>query len=201
MSSPDAGGLLPETVARDLLARWAEPHRHYHSTRHLVDGLAALEGLGGGRLERIAFWFHDAVHTNTTPEDEEASAFLAREALSGWLPSVEVGEVERLVLLTAHHRPEPGDDAGARVSDADLSSLGADEEAYRRNVQGIRAELLHLTDEQWRAGRSAFLHRFLQRERFYITAIAADLWERPARRNLTRELTALQRGMRDLGLD
>ncbi|HMR50830.1 MAG TPA: hypothetical protein PKE40_16460 [Arachnia sp.] len=179
---------MPDDVASNLLARWAEPHRHYHSTRHLVDGLEALARLDGGRLEQIAFWFHDAVHTNTTPADEEASAAIARELLGGWLTAGEVDEVVRLVLLTAHHRPEPGDEAGARLSDADLSPLGADWETYRTNAQGIRSELPHLTDEQWRAGRSAFLRGFLQRDRFYVTSLAADLWERQARDNLTREL-------------
>ncbi|MDF1490233.1 HD domain-containing protein [Tessaracoccus caeni] len=190
MGEPMWQGLLPEPVAVDLLSRWAEPHRHYHSTQHLIDGLAALDALGGERLEQIAFWFHDAVHTNTTPADEEASALIAREALSGWLPSDEVDEVARLVLLTAHHRPEPGDLSGARVSDADLSSLGADWETYRRNAEGIRRELPHITDEQWRLGRSAFLSGFLQRERFYVTPLARDLWEDQARRNLARELSS-----------
>ncbi|WP_197511770.1 hypothetical protein [Tessaracoccus coleopterorum] len=39
----------------------------------------------GGPLERIAFWFHDAVHTSTSPADELASAELARELLGGTL--------------------------------------------------------------------------------------------------------------------
>lgn len=190
MGEPKWQGLLPERVAVDLLRRWAEPHRHYHSTQHLIDGLAALDVLGGEGLEQIAFWFHDAVHTNTTPADEEASALIAREALSGWLPSDEVDEVVRLVLLTAHHRPDPGDLSGARVSDADLSSLGADWETYRHNAEGIRSELPHITDEQWRLGRSAFLSGFLQRERFYVTPLARDLWEDQARRNLARELSS-----------
>lgn len=185
-------GLLPESVATELLARWAEPHRHYHSTRHLVDGLEALALLGGGRLEQIAFWFHDAVHTNTTPADEEASAVIARESLAGWLTVDEVDEVVRLILLTAHHRPEPGDEPGARLADADLSSLGADWEVYRRNARGIRRELPHLTDEQWSAGRAAFLRGFLRRERFYTTAPAVELWESRARRNLARELSELE---------
>ena len=53
--TPEARGLLPDDVALELLRRWAEPHRHYHGTSHLVDGLHALEVLDGGRLERIAF--------------------------------------------------------------------------------------------------------------------------------------------------
>lgn len=184
--------LLPDRVAQDLLARWAEPHRHYHSTQHLIDGLAALEQLGGGRLEQIAFWFHDAVHTNTTPADEEASAVIARESLDGWLPADDIDEVVRLVLLTAHHRPDAGDEAGARISDADLSSLGAQWEVYRRNALGIRRGAPRLTDEQWRIGRSAFLRGFLQRERFYTTPLGARLWEAQARANLAHELRLLE---------
>lgn len=192
MSSPRWQGLLPDDVALNLLDRWAEPHRYYHGTSHLVAGLRALDLLGGERLERIAFWFHDAVHTNTTPSDEEASAALVDEWLAGHLPSVEVDEVRRLVLLTAGHHTQSGDHAGARLCDADLSGLGADWASYVGNVEGIRRELPGLDEEQWRTGRSAFLARFLEREWLFASERGRQAWERPARGNLTRELALLQ---------
>ena len=103
---------LPDAVRDELLARWREPHRRYHGESHLRFGLAVLDELGAGDLERIAFWCHDAVHTNTTPDDERASATLTRQLLAGHLAEADLREVERLVLLTATHPPRPGDARG-----------------------------------------------------------------------------------------
>lgn len=187
-----AGGLLPAEAETELRRRWAEPHRHYHSTTHLVAGLAALDLLGAGDVERIAFWFHDAVHSNRTPADEEASAALAGELLAGSVAPKVIDEVRRLVMLTSHHLPAPDDVAGARLSDADLSAMAADPAGYAANVAGIRAELPGLTDEQWRLGRGAFLERFLQRDRLFHTPTGRGLWERRARSNMQRELETLR---------
>lgn len=186
--------LLPEDVVDQLLARWAEPHRRYHATSHLDAGLEALELLGGGPVERIAFWFHDAVHSNTTPDDETASAELAAGLLAGHLPDAQVAEVQRLIMLTTHHQPEPGDLSGARVCDADLSGMGAEWADYRRNVRGIRAELPQVDDAQWRAGRARFLATFLERRRIFHTPLGAELWEERARVNMERELAGLRAG-------
>lgn len=194
--TPDATGLLPEGVTRELLVRWAEPHRHYHGVTHLRYGLEALDMLGGSRVEQIAFWFHDAVHSNSTPQDEEASAELMSHLLAGHERAQVIAEIQRLVLLTAGHHTEADDHAGQRLCDADLSGLGADDAAYRRNVAGIRAEMPHLTDEQWRLGRSAFLSRFLQRRYVFATGTGRTLWESRARRNLENELQELQSGLR-----
>lgn len=190
--SPGAEGLLSGAVAAELLGRWAEPHRDYHGTSHLVSGLSALEMLEGRRLERIAFWFHDAVHSNSTPRDEEASAQLVTELLDGCETPADIAEIQRLVLLTAGHVTAPDDAAGQRVCDADLSGLGADAVTYSRNVAGIRAELPHLSHEEWVAGRSQFLSRFLERDHFFATSTGRRLWEDRARENLQRELENLR---------
>ncbi|MGV8847670.1 HD domain-containing protein [Tessaracoccus sp.] len=194
--TPEAHGLLNDEVAAELLHRWAEPHRFYHSATHLADGLAALDLLGAGRLERMAFWFHDAVHTNSTPQDEEASARLVAQLLGPYESGATIAEIQRLVLLTAGHHTESGDVAGQRVCDADLSALGADECTYGSNVDGIRAELPRLSTEEWLLGRSAFLTRFLERERFFATVVGHELWESRARSNVQRELAQLRSAAR-----
>ncbi len=182
---------LPDDVRDDLLGRWREPHRHYHGERHLVDGLAVLDQLGATDLERIAFWCHDAVHTNTTPDDERASAEVARRLLSEHLTLPEMREVERLILLTIAHRPARGDDVGARIVDADLAALALPWPDYERNTLAIRAELPHVSDEQWRLGRAAVLRRLLGVDHLFHTRHGRAQWEAPARANLERELQDL----------
>jgi predicted metal-dependent HD superfamily phosphohydrolase len=85
-------------VGEELVDRWREPHRVYHSRLHLADTLDALDllvpepwragahqGSDTGRVTwraAVALWLHDAVHDGATPDDEERSAALARELLA-----------------------------------------------------------------------------------------------------------------------
>ena len=78
--------LLPgqEDLGRELLERWAEPHRHYHGAGHLLAVLEALGQLappaGSGLRPRavwLAAWFHDAVYNGQAGQDEQDSADLA----------------------------------------------------------------------------------------------------------------------------
>ena len=191
MRFPDWDGLLPDNVALDLLARWNERRRHYHGISHLVNGLQTLQELGGTELEQIAFWFHDAVHSNATPADERASADLAGAMLSGVLPVHDVSEVQRLIMLTTHHQPVSEDIGGARLCDADLSAMGADWDTYVDNIAGIRLEFPHLNDKAWRKGRSKFVVKFLDRRWLFSTWEGRHRWEDQARANMVRELACL----------
>lgn len=186
-----ADGLLPTGVAVEVLRRWQEPHRRYHDIRHLAFGLDVLDDLGAGPLERIAFWFHDAVYRGNSPADEMASAALARELLAGHRDEGDTSEVARLVLITIEHRARPGDEAGARVCDADLSGLGGSWRDYRANLDGIRAELPGLDPGQWRHRRRRFVRSLLAREAIFLTPRGRWRWEASARANLVRELGML----------
>ncbi|GFJ90987.1 HD domain-containing protein [Phytohabitans rumicis] len=115
-----------DAAGADLLARWREPHRHYHTTDHLAAMLSIVDGYGGSDPVRLATWYHDAVYDPRAPGDanERASAALARSVLTD-LGVPDAAEVERLVLLTAGHTVDPGDPDGALLCDADLAILAA----------------------------------------------------------------------------
>jgi len=170
------------------VAAWSQPHRRYHDLKHLSECLQAATVLGAGVDERLALWFHDAVHTNTPGADEAASAELARQLLAPLLPSERPAEVARLVLLTRHHSPELGDDPGAVVCDADLWVLGADAGRYSASVRDLRAEL-GVTDQEWTTRRRAQLVERLSRPIYHSRVGAAR--ELRARANLTAELAEL----------
>ena len=195
-ASPDA----VTTAGRDLLARWAEPHRHYHDPAHLLAVLESVDlleraGAKAGpdpRAVRLAAWFHDAVYVGdpTAPagQGEADSAALARDVLTDprlAVPADVVDEVARLVLLTAAHDPAPHDAAGAVLSDADLEVLGRSPEAYARYVAAVRRDYAHVSDADWARGRGAVLDALLDAERLYRTAPGRARWEAAAtwRRN------------------
>ena len=182
-------------IGEELVRLWSAPGRAYHGPDHLAGSLSALASLGGvSRAERFAIWFHDAVHTGTAPVDEYASAELAGVRLAGaGVPSAEVGEVQRLVLVTLDHSPAPDDPAGARVSDADLAILGAEPALYLASVDALRAETAHLDDLTWRRARGLRLAALLGSRRIFHTAGGRQRWEAAARANLAAEFAELRR--------
>lgn len=194
-------------AGRDLLARWAEPHRHYHARPHLLAVLEAVDlleraGADPGpqpRAVRLAAWFHDAVYAadpgRPAGQDEEDSAVLAQRVLSApalATPPAVVAETVRLVRLTAAHDPAPGDTAGALLSDADLEVLGRSPEGYARYAAAVRRDFGHVPDAAWARGRAAVLESLSGAEHLYRTTEGRTRWEAAARRNLTAELAALR---------
>lgn len=185
-------------TGEDLVRRWREPHRHYHTCDHLravldvVDRYADLAGRPD--LVRLAAWYHDAVYDPRAAGDanERDSAALAVRVLTGLgLPGGAVDEVRRLVLLTAGHVVGPGDADGALLCDADLAVLAAAPPVYDRYAAAIRREYAHVPDADFRAGRARVLAALLALPALFRTPPLAARWERPARANLHRELAAL----------
>lgn len=192
--------LLPDApeLGAELLGRWDEPHREYHTMTHLLavlEAAAVLLGPLDAPLRRsvlLAAWFHDAVYAGVAGEDEQASADLAGSRLRTYLGADEVTEVQRLVLVTVDHAPEPGDRAGELLSDADLAVLGGAPEEYARYAAAVRAEYAQVPEEAFRRGRSAVLQGLAGLDPLYRTAEGRARWAEPARRNLLHELELLE---------
>jgi predicted metal-dependent HD superfamily phosphohydrolase len=176
-----------DAVREDLLRRWSEPHRRYHDLRHLEEVLAALPD-DAPRAVLLAAWYHDAVYDPARDDNEAASARLAREQLAG---ESELAEVERLVLLTRAHDPAEEDVSGAMLSDADLAVLGASPERYAEYTSDVRHEYAHVSDGDFRHGRTRVLAGLLALTPLYRTERGRERWEEAARTNLSRELAAL----------
>ncbi|MFC7649136.1 HD domain-containing protein [Streptosporangium lutulentum] len=105
LTGPDA-----EHLGRELIARYGEPHRRYHTTAHLEAVLAHVDTLAehaeNPDLVRLAAWFHDAVYDPRRGDNEERSATLAERVLPELgLPAEAVATVARLVRLTVTHDP------------------------------------------------------------------------------------------------
>ncbi|MEL7975603.1 DUF4031 domain-containing protein [Isoptericola sp. F-RaC21] len=212
--SPDDAGAVAAVaeVGRDLVDRWREPHRVYHSRLHLADALDSLDLLladgadGASWHAAVALWFHDAVHDGEAGHDEERSAALvgtllrpltgtARPAGAGTtLGDRDVDEVARLVLVTTAHDPAAQDVTGALVSDADLAILGAEPRRYARYAAQVRAEYGHVPDDAFRAGRAAVLDQLAGLPHLFRSPAAVARWADAAARNLHAERAALVGG-------
>ncbi|MEU5199477.1 HD domain-containing protein [Streptomyces scabiei] len=186
----------PFPYADNLIARWAEPQRKYHTLDHLVAVLDRVETLedhaADADLVRLAAWFHDAVYAPDRSENEERSARLAERALAeAGVPAAKVAEVARLVRLTVTHDPADDDANGQVLCDADLAILASPPEAYAAYAAAVREEYGFVPDEAFREGRAAVLRRLLDLPRLFRTPYGEREWEGRARKNLRTELAAL----------
>lgn len=198
-------GADPEVVAAtgaDLLRRWTEPERRYHSTRHLVELFWSLEELedaeaitaSEGTVGRVAAWLHDAVYDPRARAgaNEAKSAALAATLLARVDVRVEVAAtVQAIVRMTHGHDGGDGAALTRAFHDGDLWILSAPEGRFDEYCAQVRQEYAHVAQESYRSARSAILADFVRRDQLYLTAYGQQEWDEAARGNLHRELARL----------
>ncbi len=185
-------GAEADHLGGELVARYGEPHRRYHTAAHLEAVLDHVDALAHGAanpdLVRLAAWFHDAVYDPGRGDNEERSARMAERALPELgLPAEAVATVARLVRLTTTHAPGPDDADGAVLCDADLAILASSPEEYAAYAAAVRQEYSFVPDEAFRQGRAAVLRSLLDLPAIFHIA---DLEDR-ARNNIHAELARL----------
>jgi predicted metal-dependent HD superfamily phosphohydrolase len=182
-------------LGENLITRYSEPHRHYHTSKHLLDVLTMIDQLADDHdlfLVQLAAWYHDAVYAVPVGQisNEEASARLALRELSRvGLEQEDLNQVARLVRLTETHLPGPRDPEGELLCDADLAILASDPADYADYVAAIRAEYASVPEEQFLAGRLAVLTELADRE-IFRTSKGRQLTD-AAYANLETEISAL----------
>lgn len=174
----------------ELLSRYSEPHRVFHTTAHLAQVLRLLAEFGADDRLVLAAWFHDAVYKPGRRDNEAQSARLARQRLQtlGYRKP-DIAFVEQAIQATAGHgagSPEFGP-----LLDADLSVLGSDPADFDCYADAIGREFGQVPGYLYRRGRAAFLKSMLARPAIYATGMFASRFEAPARLNLARELATL----------
>ncbi|MES5821694.1 hypothetical protein [Streptomyces sp. RG80] len=190
-SGPD-----PDPYADNLLTRWQEPQRRYHTLTHLtvvLDHVDVLEKYADDPdVVRLAAWFHDAVYLPDRSENEERSARLAERALpEAGVSEAKTAEVARLVRLTVTHDPAEGDRDGEVLCDADLAILAASPQTYAAYTAAVREEYGFVPSDAFREGRAAVLRQLLELPRLFRTPYGQAEWEATARYNLAAELEIL----------
>lgn len=184
----------------ELEAAYAEPHRRYHTRRHIEQCLALLDKVpdlmdSERQVLAWAIWWHDAVYDPQASDNEARSAEMARRDLRDLGASIHAREeVARLIRLTAGHQVEAEDRLGELLVSIDLAILGAPGADYDQYARDVRAEYAHVPDDAWRRGRAAVLERFLAAEQIFPDPGFRDSFEAQARANLQRELDALRQG-------
>ena len=182
----DAGG--PGAAFDDVVARYGEPHRAYHTIHHVEHVLAKVDEIGHGhdRAVVLAAILHDVIYDPARDDNEQRSADYARRVLAD---HEAVARVVALIEATKTHDGPDGDGGLDALLDADLSSFAADDDG--KNGDLIRQEYAFVPEEAFRAGRILVLQRFLQREPLYRTDLMRTRYESAAKANIRRALERL----------
>lgn len=171
---------------------YTHPVRAYHNLDHIGQCLRVFDEVRMLAEERdcveFAIWLHDSVFFAERPDNEVRSADAAATvaALLGCKPEFAL-RARELIYATKHSEPPaPGD--AALLADIDLSILAAPEAEYDVYARAIHDEFSFAGEELFRAGRSAFLERMLDRREIFATRWFRKEKEDRARENMEREL-------------
>jgi predicted metal-dependent HD superfamily phosphohydrolase len=190
-------GLTPAAdLLEQLCGRYSEPHRAYHTLRHLEECFACFDPVRQLATQpsevELALWFHSAVYDTRTNDSEARSAAWAEEALTAARAAAgQIASVTAMILASRHNGSHASGDR-ALFLDVDLSILGAPRERFLEYEVQVRQEYAWVPEPAFRSARRAILARFLERPRLYWTEPIADRLEATARANLQDSLTRLR---------
>lgn len=186
---------LGETYG-DLMARYGEPHRHYHTAQHLMD---CFERWDRGRSRwadpgalALALWFHDGIYDPRRSDNEARSGeWMASVAIAAGIDSRRVAWAVRAIAATAHGTVQPEDDGMGLLLDLDLGIVAADRDRFEQYCQQIRQEYCWVPEEIYGPKRRQVLQAFLDRPAIFWTREYRDRHEAKARDNLQYAIAQL----------
>jgi predicted metal-dependent HD superfamily phosphohydrolase len=179
----------------EIVARYAEPQRHYHTARHLDECFAHFD-TARALVERpaeveLALWFHDAIYAPKRQDNEAKSAEWARAcALAAGVTADAADRAHALVMATRHDAVPSRPDEQVLV-DIDLSILGAAAARFDEYERQVREEYAWVPGFVFRSKRKTILEQFLARPAIFSTPAFRERLEVPARANLARSITQL----------
>ena len=187
----------PSGLLEELLQHYGEPHRAYHTLRHLDECFALFDEASAEHPGEVllALWFHDAIYQPKRHDNEEKSADWGTKVLgAAGAPSTVMDRFRELVLATRHDAEPQSPDARLLV-DIDLSILGAEPARFDEYEAQVRKEYAHVPDLFFRMGRAKILKQFLDRPAIYSTPPFRKRFEARARANVERSLARSTRGI------
>jgi predicted metal-dependent HD superfamily phosphohydrolase len=187
----------PGRIYEELLTRYQEAHRAYHTREHLEECLLLLDEVWNEcnhpEEMAIALWFHDAIYEPHRSDNEVASGrWLASVCYAMGVEELSIFRMRALVMATRHMAPVDQSDARMLV-DIDLSILGASTERFDLYEAQIRREYRWVPGPLYRRKRAEVLRSFLRRPIIYTTPSFHDRFEQRARTNIARSLSRLER--------
>ncbi|MDX1488907.1 MAG: hypothetical protein R3268_11940 [Acidiferrobacterales bacterium] len=181
-------------VYQELVRRYSEAHRHYHTPEHIDHCLRQLD-LAAGLMDdadavEMGLWFHDVIYDPRASDNERKSAELFTQVVDQDVPAAFRRSVYDLIMVTVHPEQPKSRDEQFMV-DIDLSSFGLPWETFQRHSEAVRKEYAHLSDQRFYPNQIAFLRSLLARPAFFLTDFFRARYEKTARENIGRHLKEL----------
>jgi predicted metal-dependent HD superfamily phosphohydrolase len=149
---------LSEELRRTIIERHGEPHRHYHTLRHVGLMLSQLPPDHPCAREMIAATlFHDIVYDPAKSDNEEQSLAVFEAAASALATDGPLVSAMILATKSHHFRKEATveDEAINLLLKADLSILWTpDPECYAWYAGGVRLEYGFVAEDLYRQART-----------------------------------------------
>jgi predicted metal-dependent HD superfamily phosphohydrolase len=179
----------------EIVYCYSKKKRQYHTLVHLKNVLKQLEAV----RQYIEDWdtilftlfYHDIVYNALKNDNEEASALLAKKNMTMLaVPNLMIEKCVLQILATKQHLLNIDSDSNY-FTDADLSILGADWEAYSTYLTNVRKEYFIYPNFIYNPGRKKVLQHFLSMERIYKTDYFFERFEMQAKLNMQKEMKML----------
>jgi len=178
-----------EKALENLIDRYLEPHRHYHTISHIFDCLFQLKKLPLSFEDRdklvLALWFHDAIYDTHAADNEQKSADLLNQLMGeSKLQKSAVKTVQDLVMATKTH--VGNNELENYMLDIDLSILGRNPEVFQNYDEAIRKEYHWVQESVYQTERHKIMRAFYLRPQIFKTKHFSELYENQAKTNLSQ---------------
>lgn len=180
----------------DIVNRYSEPHRHYHTLHHINNCLQEFDSiktlLDNPESVELAIWYHDIVYVIGQKYNEEKSAemavkFCQKNNLS---PSF-TKQVEDNILATKH--VSAGDSQDSQyLADIDMAILGYPPDALYKYEEQIFQEYSTIySKKEYTIGRIGFLS--LLEYPIFQTEFFRNKYEQSVKDNIPKLIKNLQK--------
>lgn len=182
-------------IYEELVRRYSEPHRHYHTPEHIGHCLRQLDLaaqlMDDASAVEMGLWFHDVIYDPEASDNEQKSAELFASLADDDLPADFRQSVHDLIMATIHPEEPKSVDEQFMV-DIDLSSFGLPWGTFQRHSEAVRKEYAHLSDQRFYPNQIGFLRSLIARPTFFFTDFFRARYEVTARENIGRHIEELR---------
>jgi len=177
---------------QEIEKSYSQKSRQDHNLNHLENMILELEEVKDriSDYDSILFsiFYHDIIYKETSKDNEEKSAELAKTRLEKLnISNEKISNIYNQILATKSHKKSENPDTNFLL-DADLAILGQDWKIYENYTQQIRKEYSIYPDFMYKPGRKKVLIHFLEFEEIFKTDYFKEKYEEKARENIQQEL-------------
>lgn len=173
-----------------LQEAYSEPHRKYHTMRHIANMFltATRNNILLTEEQTWAVWFHDVVYKLQPDEymnNEVMSAGVAFEYLTNVVSRKQALIVGNIIQDTKDHIPKC--EESKVVIDLDLWAL-SDSIEYKKNARLIQLEYESImSKEDFLKGRLKWIEQMLGKKKYFWSEFATEEMDKKVRNNLKAE--------------